>query len=182
MKFEDLNASDGIVADYQSTYVIVSINGQQMRFDFKGKTEYKLKKNTGGKCSILLKHPLLIDYNEPWSESYINSIPMDPKHFVDDMRIAIERVTNRWRNWKSYVTKGNLFTFDNFLRNVSSGNGFILNAPSSLTKSVAQVCEEHSVAIFTSGGLSKLPVKKVFFVGKNYVIADDLVKHVESSS
>ena len=93
MNADELIGHNGTVICSQATYVIIAVNGQHICLDFIGKAEFRLKKNTNGICSILSEHPILIDHNEPWSETYINSIPSDPELFINDLKKRITDIT-----------------------------------------------------------------------------------------
>jgi hypothetical protein len=182
MNVDELIGHNGTVISSQATYVVMAINGRNIRFDFIGKVEFRLEKDTSGICSILSEHPILIDHNEPWSETYINSIPSDPEIFIKDIREGITNITGGWRDWKKYVTKGTLFTFSNFRRNVLAGNGLLSHAPTSVMKVIVECCELHKVATYTFDGTYKPSVKKLLLVGQNFVVAEDFIEHYKSSA
>jgi hypothetical protein len=182
MKFEELIGRDGIVVGYQATYIIVAVGGLELHVDIEGKSEFRIRQGTGGQISLVSEHPLLLEHGEPWSETYINSKPADPIQLIEDISTAIKGVTGIWRDWKRYVTKGELFRFSNFTQNIAKGNGMLSYAPISITQAIVKACQEAGVSTFSTDGDFRRSSKKVLRVGKNFVVADDFVGHSESSA
>jgi hypothetical protein len=114
MSLDELIGHIGTAISSQATYVNIAVNGQHIRLNFISKEEFRLEKNTSGICFILSEHPILVDHNEPWSETDINSIPSDLELFSKDIMEGIIHIIGDWLDWEKYVTKGTLFTFSNF--------------------------------------------------------------------
>lgn len=75
MEIKELISKKVKIEDYQSTFVVVKVDEQFFRFDFLNKMEFRLKKGTIGQLKYFENHPLLIDYNENFIETFINSKP-----------------------------------------------------------------------------------------------------------
>jgi hypothetical protein len=166
MNFDELNGLDAIIIRSQTTYVIIRIGELQIRLNFKGKVEFHLAKNTGGTIILHNDHPLLLDYIEPWSDTYINTKPSNPECLLTDIKEAIYEVTEGWRNWTRYIYEHAI------KRNIIEGNGLLMKAPRSVTKAVVKCCERQAVATYNSEGTYQPSPKKLLFIGKNYIIAE----------
>lgn len=143
-----------------------------MRFDIIDKKEFYLKKHTVGELLYFESHPLLYEYNEKISTSYINSKPVEVESFVNDFRNAIEDITKGWRDWKKYVTDKNInFSFETFLNNVSQGTGKLIEAPTSIIMNISSICEKHNVSIKTFESILKPCDFVLILIDDNYVIA-----------
>ena len=122
MNIEELNGLEVTILNYQTTYILIQANHKKVKVNFRGKEEFKLAKQTSGSFQLFENSPLLIDYNEPWSEIFINSRPIDPENLMAKIKSVIDAKTEGSRNWLSYVTKDCNFSFDNFQRNIQEGN------------------------------------------------------------
>lgn len=164
------------VEDYQTTFVIFEIEGYRLRFNVYDKQEFKLKKGTTGEFIYFEKHPLLLDYNESFTTTYINSKPDDIIKLSADIQEGINNITLGWRNWMDYITdRQSNFTIDTFERNLSEGIGKLLEAPESITKKVIEICDNHNVLTKTFIGRLKDAKYKLIMVGNNYIIAEKFV-------
>jgi hypothetical protein len=176
MIIDEINGLEGIVTGSQTTYALVSIAGSQIRLNFTGKKEFHLKKNTGGTLQILSNHPLLLDHNEPWSESYINTKPSDPEGLLKDLHARIYSTTEGWRDWTNYISTHAIN------RNIPEGNGLLSHAPGSITEAIVKCCDRIGIETYVFGGTFQPTLKKILFIGKNYVIAEDFYLEATSSA
>ena len=115
-------------------HILIHANNKKVKVNFRGKEEFKLTKQTSGSFQLSENSPLLIDYNEPSSEIFINSKPSNPEHLMAKIKSVIDAKTEGSRNWLSYVTKDCNFSFDNFQRNIRQGNGLLMQAPLSIAR------------------------------------------------
>ena len=83
MEIEYLKNKTVKIENYQSTFIILNFEGKKLRFDFFKKTEFQLNKGTIGKIEYFENHPLLINYNENYVETFINSKPKNTDLFID---------------------------------------------------------------------------------------------------
>jgi hypothetical protein len=90
MLIEQLQNKTVKIEDFQTTYIILAIDNKTFRFDFKNKKESFIKKKEIGVLALYKQHPLLINHNETYCETYINSAPEKIDLFVDDIQKSIE--------------------------------------------------------------------------------------------
>lgn len=174
MNIADIENKTVQVDNYQSTFLTLNINDQLFCFDLIDKKEFNLTKGTLGKISIYESHPLLIDYNENFVTTYINSKPGDFDNFVAEFENTINNITKGWRNWERYVTNRNInVTLDTFLNNVKRGTGKLMEAPFSITQEIIKICDKHNVATKTIGNEFKKNQFKLLLIADNYVIAKE---------
>ena len=174
MILDDIQNKTVQVDNYQATFLTLKIDEQLFRFDFIGKKEFSLKKGVVGQFYYFEKHPLLIDYNETIVTTYINSKPDHFDRFIDELKNAIEEITEGWRRWTNYLTDKNInFTFDKFLGNVKDGSGKLSEAPFTVNQKIVAVCDKHGVLTKSFESVLKPNNYKLILVGDNYVIAKD---------
>ena len=175
MNIEELNGLDVTILNYQTTYVYIQALNKNLRVNFTGKEEFKLAKETSGTSQLSENSPLLLDYNEPWSEIFINSKPLNPEHLMANIKTVIDTKTEGNRNWLSYVTKDCNFSFENFHRNIQEGNGLLMQAPISIANEIELLC--NAVGVRTKSFTSRIEIipKKILTIGANYVIAKEFI-------
>jgi hypothetical protein len=173
MNIEELNGLEVRIFGYQTTYVLIQSPKGEVRINFIGKEEFKLSKETGGTFRLLEKSPLLVDYNEPMTEVFINSKPSDPNFLLARIKTIIDAKTEGSRNWLRYVTKNSTFRFENFQRNVREGNGFLLEAPISIAKEIELFCSEAGVQTKSFSSNREIVPRKIITIGGDFVIAKE---------
>jgi len=182
MQIETLSNRNVKVEDYQSTFIVLNVDGELLRFDFKKKVEFRLNKGTVGKLKYFENHPLLIDYNENFVETFINSKPENSEKFTEEIKNAIDEKTLGWRNWKDYVVDGSFFQYENFVKNINDGNGRLLKAPYLITQSLIQVCEKHNVKIKSFGSELKTENYKLIIIENDFVIAKEFQINIKAAT
>jgi hypothetical protein len=114
----------------------------------------------------------LIDYNESWLTTYINSKPEHVENFITDFRNGMDEMTQNWKHWTHYVEdKRGHFTVDTFKNNVEHGRGKLFSAPFSMTQKLLEVCTKHHVSTKTFGNEFQSDAFKLILIGTHYVIA-----------
>ncbi len=157
---------------YQATFLVLKVENQLFQFDFWDKKAFKLKKGTFETLYYWDNHPLLMDYNENWLTTYLNSKPEQVDDFINDFKNVIDEMTQGWRQWTHYIENKHIhFTVDTFVNNVKQGHGVLLNAPFSITQKVLTVCAKHHAATKTFGKEFQSDDFKLLLIGNNYVIA-----------
>lgn len=166
------------VAVAQTTFVVLTMPQARFRIDFVEKAEVHLKPGMRGKISRFLEHPLLLNYNSPLVEVYINSRPSDPAGLFAEIHRRIEDVFQGWRNWRC-VLSGRGSAGENQLRqNLLDGSGLLLpGAPTVVAQAIIEACTEYEASTYVRGDITNtLPVispMHLLLVGEGYVIAKD---------
>ena len=73
MNISEIVDQVGEIENYQATFMTLKVGGQAIRIDFNDKREFKLSKGSNGQIKYFEVHPLLVDYNEKFATTYINS-------------------------------------------------------------------------------------------------------------
>jgi hypothetical protein len=173
VEIENLANRNVEIENYQSTFIVLNVDNQMLRFDFIKKVEFNLNKGTTGKLKYFENHPLLIDYNENFIETFINSKPENVDLFIDDIKSAIDSKTLGWRNWKDYFLERGFFSFENFVKNIKEGSGKLLKAPFSITQNVIKVCDKHNVKTKSFENVLKKNNYILILIENDYVIAKE---------
>ncbi|MFP3596756.1 hypothetical protein [Chryseobacterium sp. SIMBA_029] len=158
------------IEDFQTTYIILAIDNNMFRFDFKNKKESIIKKKENGILTLYREHPLLINHNE----TYINSAPEKIDLFVDDIQKSIEESLKGWRHWKDYIKIKTGIDEQIFLQNIQKGSGKLLNAPFSVLEKLEKVCSKHHVLIRHFGDKIIKP-HQLLMINNQFVIAEDFI-------
>jgi hypothetical protein len=176
MKIEEHIGKLARISISQATYLLLDFKDQQLRVNYIGKEQFHLVRGAHGRFEILTTHPLLLDYNEPWGSTYINSPAPMPESFCDEMPLIIDQVTAGRRSWLSYTPKGYLPHHQVLLRNLKKGNGLLLNAPKSITEAIVASCRARNIQTVTFYSEVTPRKHKVLFVGNCFVIAEDFIE------
>lgn len=174
MLIEQLHNKTVKIEDFQTTYIILSIENETFRFDFKNKKESFVKKKEIGVLALYKQHLLLINHNETYCETYINSAPEKIDLFVDDIQKSIEESLNGWRHWKDYIKIKTGINEQVFLQNIQKGSGKLLNAPFSVLEKLEKVCSKHHVLIRHFGNKIIKP-HQLLMINNQFVIAEDFI-------
>ena len=162
------------IESFQTTYVILKAEGVAVRINFYDKKEFRLNKGTTERLQYFEKHPLLVNYNERFATTYINSKPKDFMKLSENIQSAINELTLGWRSWTDYVTnKAINFTLDTFENNLKNGNGKLIEAPLSITKKVVAICEQQKVLTKTFQIDLEAKSYKLITIGNDFVIAKE---------
>lgn len=171
---KELSGKFAVVISYQTTFVILKVDGQELRVNFYDKQEFVLKKGAVGELDYLIDHPLLKDFNEQSVSIYINSKPKNLAKLNFDIQASIYESMQGWRNWKDYITsKSSGILIETFTNNLLSGSGKIFEGPSSVAAKITEVYEKHDVLTKSFISTAKQNQFKLLLVGNNYVIADE---------
>jgi hypothetical protein len=159
---------------YQATFISIKAGEQKIRIDLKDKQEFKLSEGSNGQLKYFEAHPLLLDYNEKFAITFINSKAVDIEKIISDIKEAIDSITLGFRNWKTYITnKPCNFTFDTFVGNLKEGHGKLLEAPMSITKKVEAVCTKHGISTIHFEANREVFSYKLITIEEDYVIAKE---------
>lgn len=175
MNIRDLQNKIAVIQKYQSTFMVLNVEDKLLRFDCIQKQEFKITTGDGGTLLFLDQHPLLLDYNEGFKKTYINSRPDSIDLFLEEFKIAIEELLDGWRNWTRYVTNSSIrFSVDNFVNNVKNGTGQLSYAPCSINERILAVCRKYNVDTVSFGEDLKKEKYNLLTIGdNNYVIAKE---------
>ncbi|KAA6438856.1 hypothetical protein FEM33_15400 [Dyadobacter flavalbus] len=173
LQIEELSGKLVVVINYQTTYVIVKVDGNEMRINFDHKQEFKLVKGKSGQLQYLDEHPLLMNYNEQSISMYINSKPENAAKLNSEIQLAVDELLKGWRNWDSYfLDVHSRSSIETFKSNLLSGSGRIFEGPITIANRVIAVFEKHNVLTKSFPGLLKQKQYRLLLIENNYVIAN----------
>ncbi|KFF23967.1 hypothetical protein [Chryseobacterium vrystaatense] len=170
-KIENFHNKVVEIEQFQSTFIILKIENNVFRFDFKHKKEAFLKQKGQGTLTFYEQHPLLINHNENNLEVFINSKPENAEQFIEDLKNSIDEITKGWRNWKDYIEINTGIDYPIFLQNIQKGSGKILTAPFSIIKSIEKTGAKHDVKIKYFG--EKITTSnQLIIINNQFIIAE----------
>ena len=178
---EELINQNVKILESQSTFLIIEFKNDSYRIDFEDKTEFLLKKGTIGKLNIESENPLLINYQENFVITYINSPFENPEKILDDLREIINSETHNTRNWKSYFeSKPINLTLEIIKNNIKNGHGKFCEAPISISKKIVEYCDSLNIKTKTFYEKNyEIKPYKILSIENNYVIAMNFKLHIE---
>ena len=138
------------------------------RIHFDGKRDFSLAKGTFTSFALVEKHPLLLEYTEPFKDIYLASLVSDKQKFITDLRFAAIEIFNGWRALERYA---NSMPLDELL---AKRYGLLMSAPVSFAQLVMQVAEKSGVALNTLDGARLNGEKpRALLLDAWYVVADN---------
>jgi len=176
---EELTNKNVRILETQTTFLTLECENNIFRIDFENKTEFYLKKETFGKLKIESENPLLINYQENFVITYINSGYENPTKMLNDLKLIIDEETKNTRNWKSYFENSAInLTLKNIENNIKNGRGKLCEAPISISKKIVEYCNNLNIKTktFDEKNFSIKPYK-ILIIQDNYVIAMNFKLH-----
>ena len=174
-KIEDLIGKTVKIIATQTTFMVVNFQQEDYKIDFDRKEEFLIKKGTEGILQIELQHPLLINYQEDFVETFINSQYSKSEELLKIFEQTINEQTKEYRDWKTYfeITNQN-YTIDIVKNNIEKGTGKLCSAPICISNKIVEQCNLLNIKTKTFDGTNfKIKPYKLLTVGYNYVIAMD---------
>ena len=172
-KIDNLINEEVKIISLQTTFLNIEFKNEFYRIDFDEKVEFHLKNGKSGILKIEEEHPLLIDYQENFVTTYINSPYKDIESFFNKLEKIIDIETRGMRDWKSYFEdKGINLTIDIIKRNVEKGYGKLCEAPLSITNKIVDFCNELNINTKTFYNQNlQTEQYKILWIGDYFVIA-----------
>ncbi len=150
----------------QSTFWDFESPEHTQRVHFVGKLEHHFVSNHAESVEIKDLHPVLLNYQHPWTEIYISTKPVRPGELALELLHAVQAELGGWRAPTEY--------FNQEPRSLLAGGfGLLFNGPEPLAAKVKQLLGVAEVR-FTA-----LPRKRAeqqvraLIAGKNFVVAKD---------
>lgn len=170
---EDLINKNVRIIETQTTFLIIEYEKQFYRIDFINKVEFYLKKGTFGKLNIENQNPLLINYQEDFIITYINSPYENPNNILEELKEIINIQTQNLRNWKIYFEDNAInLTLERIKENIKKGRGKLCEAPISISNKIVEYCNKLNLKTktFDKKNYDVKPYK-LLTISNNYVIA-----------
>ena len=104
------------------------------RVHFRRKAEYHFDGQHFASLEIVGRHPVLVDYQEPWDSLYFSTSPADPQALITELQRLADRVFARWRPLDRYLNPQ-----VPALDLLAGGSGLLLEAPRSLAAPASDV-------------------------------------------
>jgi hypothetical protein len=165
---EELRAP-GTIRRRQTTYWTVDTrDGDSWRLHFREKLEFAYADAAFSEVIVASQHPLLVQYQHPWSQLFFSGTPADPQGVVATVRRAVVTASQGWRTFDQYANPAAI-NLDRF--------GVLMHGPTSLVELVS--------SILSSAGLKTraLPHVRYSFtpdhtlqaliLGRSFVIANE---------
>jgi hypothetical protein len=146
------------------------------RVHFQSKSEFVLAKGRFTSFTLRDRHPLLVEYTEPFMDIYLASLIGERQKFIADLEFAATETFNGWRSLDRYLNPQ--MSLDELL---SKGFGLLMSAPSSFAKLVVGVAKMNGVSLNMLEGHK--PTKqnaRVLLLDMWYVVADGFSAEFEA--
>ena len=155
------------ILERQSSYWDIVDRSGTVRIHFQQKEEFHFVCTTIDAYALTANHPLLLDYEWPWSNIYVSSAPSEPAVVVGAIVGAWEPFLRGWRSPFSYLTDTDPE------RMLSEGHGQLLSAPEPLSSVAAKALANAAVNFSILPGRPARWPRKALVAGDNYVVAAD---------
>jgi hypothetical protein len=157
----------GAIVFRQSTYWDVrAATGATYRVHFRYKVEFAFTTAAYPSIELTDRHPLLVQYDEPFRSLYFSGTPLRASAAADELEHAIRDMSQSWRALRDYAGSA-----DAVERRLRAGHGMLMEAPQSVCAVAARVLEAEGVQSSILGNAPSRPGKRVLLLGPNFVIA-----------
>jgi hypothetical protein len=152
----------------QSTFWDFESPTHTERVHFIGKLEHYFVSNRAEYIEITDDHPVLVNYQHPWTEIYISAKPARPGELAVELLQAVQSRLGGWRAPAEY------FNRDVAPRQLLEGGyGLLFSGPEPLAALVRQALNSAEVR-FTALPCKRLEHQaRALVAGKNFVVAKD---------
>ncbi len=152
----------------QSTFWDFEGPERTQRVHFIGKLEHHFVSNHAEEIEITDDHPVLVDYQHPWTDIYISAKPSRSGELAVELLQAVQSQLGGWRAPAEY------FNRDVAPRKLlEDGHGLLFSGPEPLAAVVRQALSTAEVR-FTALPRKRLEYQaRVLVAGKNFVVAKD---------
>jgi hypothetical protein len=165
----------GEVVKTQTTYLDfvcyqaeLSEHSAAYRIRFQGKNEFFLAKGRFTSLILSDKHPLLVEYTEPFMDIYLASLIGERQKFIADLEFTATQIFDGWRSLDRYLNPQ--ISLDELL---TKGFGLLMSAPFSFAKLVMGVAEKNGVVLnLLQGHKPSKQNARVLLLDTWYVVAD----------
>jgi hypothetical protein len=138
------------------------------RIRFQNKSEFFLAKGRFTSLILSDRHPLLVEYTEPFMDIYLASLIGERQNFIADLEFASTQIFGGWRSLARYLNPQ--MSLDELL---TKGFGLLMSAPLSFAKLVMGVAEMKGVVLnMLEGHKPSKPNARVLLLDTWYVVAD----------
>jgi hypothetical protein len=138
--------------------------GTAFRVHFSGKYEHHFVGPEYQTLQLFESHPVLLDYQEPWSALYVSNAQSAGQAMFDELSAHVEAATHGWRQLRHYLAASG--PTSDVLR-----GGLLLRAPHSTAEQARKIVQKHG------GTASLLPDRKArldacaLVLGQGFIVA-----------
>jgi len=158
----------GTIVRRQTTYWEVrAANDSVYRIHFRDKLEAVFASADYASIEPAIRHPLLVQYDEPTRSLYFTGRPLRPTEVAERLERVIRGMSNTWRGLADYAG-----SIDMVGRQLRAGHGMLMNAPESVCAGVAAALEGEGVRTSIPGSAPARSGKQALVLGRSYVIAN----------
>ena len=152
----------------QSTFWDFESPEHTQRVHFIGKLEHHFVSSHAEDIQITDDHPVLVNYQHPWTEIYISAKPARPGELAVELLQAVQSQLGGWRAPAEYLNR------DVAPRPLLEGGyGLLFSGPEPLAAVVRQALSTAEVR-FTALPCKRLEHQaRALVAGKNFVVAKD---------
>lgn len=174
------NGASGVIVKLQTTFLEIVLDepsehrGKRLRIRYLDKADYNLQRGKIDSLSISSDHPLAIEFTQPHNTMFFNSMPQDPKAFLEDLSLAADQTFQGWRSIERFLNG-----MPDPVKLVTKGSGLLLTGPKVLTREIEKVAQKHGVHLTVLAGKEPETIGvKVLLMGGNYIVAQDFTAEI----
>jgi hypothetical protein len=146
----------------QTTYWDLRAEGGSVwRLRFKAKLEARFVAAQFGKLQLVDSHPILRQYDEPWSQLYFAGTPSDPTRLKRALAEAVAEGSDGWRTVEEYLNRAVHLT----------KGGLLMRAPRTLIVKAATLLEEAGLTASTIDGAAVRQSRRAVVMDRTFIVA-----------
>ena len=163
----------GVIGTRQTTFweVVDAEAGHRWRVRFRGKKETAFEGRAFDSATLISKHPLLHDHQEPRDALFISSPSCDPEALLAELRALCADLFARWRSLDRYLNPDY-----SALRMLAEGHGMLLHGPRTFVEACSTVLRGAGVRVDqpTRGAAPRAPTH-LLLLGRSLVVAESFL-------
>jgi hypothetical protein len=138
------------------------------RVHFIGKLEHHFVSNHAERIEITDEHPVLLNYQHPWTDIYVSVKPPNPNELADELLQAVQAELGGWRSPAEYFNQA----FETRLL-LEGGFGLLFTGPEPLADTVRRALDTAEVRFTALPRKFQRQQARALVAGKNFVVAKD---------
>lgn len=159
-------AGGGRIVRRQTTYWdLAPHTGGRFRVHFKDKTELAFAGADYETVELAAKHPLLLDYEDPWRDAFVAGTPINPRELTDRLDQQLRALTEGWRELADYATP------EWAIGRLTEGHGLLMRAPLRVGLLAREVFSQAGVRVSLLGQAPAQTGMRALIMGRSFVIA-----------
>jgi hypothetical protein len=155
----------GSIVERRTTYwELRADSGAGVRVHFSDKQEHRLRAPVYPDLQLCARHPVLIDYEEPWAEVYVSGAERCDPALGDELAAYVDRSTGGWRHARAYLAGP-------ATQLLAAGSGLLLRAPESIAVGALDLARKHGATASILEERAARAGYRALVLGQSFIIA-----------